>query len=123
MEPFLRSLAKLRPSQAVLQALGIELQSPSNPALSLDAGQALLSQFVRVLVALGRMRAIEPEAVPTCVTLLLAIGLDAASTLDARLDVMSAVETLCNAYCSEARGQVVSGFPSSFTEETLMVRT
>ena len=106
-----RVLAKLGAKSDVLASLDLELPSVTDASVNSSQRRNAIWRLVNLTHILGCHKLFFDYDVPSLISLLMAIGMDASTDFDLRQDIVTAIEVLCNGYCgshSHERSDIVS---------------
>ncbi|KAH8116636.1 hypothetical protein DFH11DRAFT_1223314 [Phellopilus nigrolimitatus] len=99
--PVLKLLSMFGARRDILESLGFDVPSCSASHVKKLQQHEVLWTLSELLGTFGKCKVLDPAIVPSCVALLLAIGMDVATDLDLKLSIMRAVDMLCVTYCEK----------------------
>ena len=104
-------LERMSPSEDCIQKLRLQVSHANKTILGTADRETAIKTFVMLLEVLGRSRALQTGDVPTCIQLLVGIGMDPSTSFNLRLRIKSSINTLLVTFLpnfENQRSQLVS---------------
>ncbi|THH04409.1 hypothetical protein EW145_g5543 [Phellinidium pouzarii] len=99
VSPILKALVWLGARKDVLDTIGFD-DLPCNTHGNAPYQSEVLWRLSRLINLFGKNKMLDPTVVPSCVSLMIAIGMDVQTDFDLKLSITAAINTLIIGYCS-----------------------